>query len=163
MTDIDVHIDEHEPTMTVRGRWDVPVDVLWTLWSDPRRLERWWGPPQYPATVLEHDLVPDGRVSYVMTGPEGDRHHGWWTVVDVDAPHRLEVVDGFADQDGEPDPTLPTSRMVVTIAEHPDGGSEMRMTSYLASREALDELLAMGAQEGLVAALGQVDAIVTDA
>jgi uncharacterized protein YndB with AHSA1/START domain len=162
MTDIDVRIDEHEPTMTVRGHWDVPVEELWTLWSDPRRLERWWGPPRYPATVLEHELVAGGRVSYVMTGPEGDRHPGWWQVVAVDAPHRLEVVDGFADQDGEADLTLPTSRMVVTIAAHQDGGSEMLMVSHLASREALDELLAMGAKEGLVAALGQVDAVLAD-
>jgi hypothetical protein len=32
-----------------------------------------------------------------MSGPEGDRHPGWWQVAAVDAPYRVEAVDGFAD------------------------------------------------------------------
>ena len=34
-----------------------------------------------------------------MTGPDGDKHHGWWEVVAVDPPHRLELEDGFADDE----------------------------------------------------------------
>lgn len=54
------------------------------LWADPRKLERWWGPPTYPATVVEHDLRAGGKVAYLMTSPEGEQHHGWWKVLEVD-------------------------------------------------------------------------------
>ena len=48
-------------------------------------------PPTYPATVLGHDLSVGGRVRYVMTGPEGDEHAGWWHITAVAAPTGLEL------------------------------------------------------------------------
>jgi uncharacterized protein YndB with AHSA1/START domain len=72
---------------------------VWQLWADPRRLERWWGPPSYPATVETHHLVPGGPVTYVMTGPSGQPSRGWWRVTAVDPPKSLET----ADRDGDPD------------------------------------------------------------
>ena len=47
--------------MTITAEFDATVERSWQLWADPRQLERWWGPPTYPATVVEHDLVPGGR------------------------------------------------------------------------------------------------------
>jgi len=45
-------------TMTITSEFDAPIDRVWSLWEDPRQLERWWGPPTYPATVVDHDLTP---------------------------------------------------------------------------------------------------------
>jgi hypothetical protein len=42
-----------------------------------------------------------------MTGPDGDKHHGWWRVHTVDAPRSLEFEDGFADDAGSPNPDMP--------------------------------------------------------
>ena len=94
--------DRDALTMTVKSEFDAPVERVWQLWSNPRQLERWWGPPTYPATVVDHDLSAGGRVSYYMTGPDGDRSHGWWRVIAVDAPSSLEFEDGFADSEGNP-------------------------------------------------------------
>ena len=44
-----------------------------------------------------------------MTGPEGDQHHGWWKVIAVDEPHRLDLEDGFADAEGKPNDSMPTT------------------------------------------------------
>ena len=100
MSTITVEKDTEALSFTITARFDAPLERVWQVWSDPRQLERWWGPPTYPATVTEHDLTPGGRVAYYMTGPEGDRHHGWWEVLAVEAPHRLEFDDGFAEPDG---------------------------------------------------------------
>ena len=52
--------------------------------------------------------MPGGRVSYFMTGPDGDKSAGWWQVLAVDPPNRLELKDGFADDSGTPnDGTCP--------------------------------------------------------
>lgn len=69
--------DERALTMTVSAEFDATVERVWQLWADPRKLERWWGPPTHPATVVEHSLVAGGRVTYFMTGPAGERFHGW--------------------------------------------------------------------------------------
>ena len=51
----------HDPvalTITIVSEFDAPVARVWEVWADPRQLERWWGPPGFPATVAEHDLIP---------------------------------------------------------------------------------------------------------
>ena len=89
MTVTDVRKDPEALTLTITSEFDAGVDRVWQLWADPRRLERWWGPPTYPSTFVDHDLTPGGRVTYYMTGPEGDQARGWWKVLAVEAPHRL--------------------------------------------------------------------------
>jgi uncharacterized protein YndB with AHSA1/START domain len=156
-----VHKDPATRTMTIEAEFPAPVDRVWQLWDDPRQLERWWGPPTYPATVLEHDLRPGGQVSYFMTGPEGDKHGGWWRIVAVDAPRALEFEDGFADSDGNPDPNMPTMIVRVRLAERSEGGTRMEITSTFPSAEAMDQMIAMGMEEGMTAALGQIDELLT--
>ncbi len=149
--------DADARTMTITSHFDAPIDRVWQLWSDPRQLERWWGPPTYPATVTEHDLAPGGTVAYAMTGPEGDRHGGWWRIRAVDPPHALEFEDGFADADGTPSAGAPTAVIRVALSEPPGGGTQMEMTTVWASVEAMEQMLAMGMDDGMTAAVGQID------
>lgn len=159
MTTINIAKDFDALTMTVSATFDAPVERLWQLWSEPRQLERWWGPPDYPATVVDHDLTPGGAVSYFMTSPEGDKHRGWWKVLAVDAPHGLEFEDGFADDDGNPNLELPVSATRVSLAATADGRTAMTIVSTFPSLEAMEETIAMGVEEGLAGAMGQIDAI----
>jgi uncharacterized protein YndB with AHSA1/START domain len=157
-----VRKDPQQLTMTVTADYDVTADRAWQLWADPRQLERWWGPPTYPATVEEHNLTPGGRVNYVMTGPEGDQARGWWNVLEVEAPRLLVVEDGFADETGAPNPAMPTMVMRVEITDRP-GGVTMTIVSRFPSVEAMQQLIAMGMEEGLQQAMGQIDAILAGA
>ena len=61
MTVTNVRKDPEALTMTITAELDASADRVWELWSDPRQLERWWGPTAYPATVEQHDLTPGGR------------------------------------------------------------------------------------------------------
>ena len=144
-------------TMTITAEYDAPVARVWQLWSDPRQLERWWGPPTYPATVVDHDLTPGGTVNYFMTGPEGDRPHGYWRVRAVQAPHRLEFDDGFADESGAPNDEMPVMTIVVTLDEQSAGGTRMAIETRFPSLEAMEQLTAMGMEEGMSLAMGQID------
>ncbi|MGD9695415.1 MAG: SRPBCC domain-containing protein [Thermoleophilia bacterium] len=145
-------------TLTVVADLDAPVERVWQLWADPRQLERWWGPPTYPATVEAHDLTPGGAVSYFMTGPEGDRSRGWWRITSVSPPTSLDFVDGFADADGNPSDTMPTMTVHVTLAAR-DAGTRMEVRSVFDSREQMQQIIDMGAEEGMRAAMGQIDAL----
>ena len=86
MTVIAVHKDPQALTMTIEAEFDASPERVWQLWADPRQLERWWGPPTCPATFTQYDLAPGSRTEYYMIGPEGDKHGGYWEVVEVDAP-----------------------------------------------------------------------------
>jgi uncharacterized protein YndB with AHSA1/START domain len=159
MTVTTVRKDPDALTMTITAELDATVERSWQLWSDPRQLERWWGPPTYPATVVDHDLRPGGRVTYFMTGPEGDKFHGYWEVLTVEPPRRLVLKDGFADDSGAPNDSLPTTTTEVTLRDGDGGGTVMVIEARFPSAEAMEKLLSMGMDEGMAAALGQIDAI----
>ena len=67
MTVTAVRKDPQALSMTLDAEFDAPPERVWELWADPRQLERWWGPPNYPATFTKHDLAPGSRVEYHMT------------------------------------------------------------------------------------------------
>jgi uncharacterized protein YndB with AHSA1/START domain len=152
----DVQKDLDALTMTIIAEFDASAERLWQLWSDPRQLERWWGPPSHPATFTDHDLSPGGRVAYYMTGPEGGRSHGWWRVEEVEAPTRLRFEDGFADADGSPSEGMPTTLATVTLSES-DGRTTMAIEWRFSSREDLEQTIEMGAEQGMKEALAQID------
>jgi uncharacterized protein YndB with AHSA1/START domain len=154
---VDKDLEAH--TLTIVAEYDAPTERVWQLYADPRQLERFWGPPTWPATVIDHDLTPGGRVTYVMTGPEGEKSAGYWDVLEVDAPRRFVVVDGFADDDGQPNPEMPTIHMELVLTERAGGGTTMTVRSTFASAEAMARLLEMGMEEGMRLAMGQIDAV----
>jgi uncharacterized protein YndB with AHSA1/START domain len=162
MSTITIDKDTVAATLTVTARFAAPAERVWQVWSDPRQLERWWGPPTYPATVVDHDLSPGGTVTYFMTSPEGEKYHGWWTITASTPPHALSFVDGFADDAGNPNPDLPTTNTHVTLTDDVDG-TTMVIESRFASPEAMAQLVAMGMEEGLTAALGQIDGLLVAA
>ena len=85
----DVQHDLDTRTLTIIADFAAPVERVWQVYADPRQLEKVWGPPTYPATFVDHDLRPGGRVTYFMTSPEGDKHAGYWEVTAVDEPSEL--------------------------------------------------------------------------
>lgn len=91
-----------------------------------------------------------------MTGPDGTTSHGWWRFLHVDAPRFFEIEDGFADETGKPNTKMPNTRMRVSL-DAIEGGTHMTGISTFSSLEAMEQLLAMGMEEGLKAALGQMD------
>ena len=86
MTVTNVDKDLDACTLTITAEFDAPLERVWELWADPRKLERWWGPPGYPATFVQHDLAPGALVTYFMTGPDAETSRGWWRVTAVDPP-----------------------------------------------------------------------------
>jgi uncharacterized protein YndB with AHSA1/START domain len=162
MTVTAVRKDPEHLTMTLTAEFEATPERVWQLWADPRQLERWWGPPTYPATFTAHDLTPGSRVEYHMTGPEGDQPRGYWNVVEVAPPHRLVFRDGFAHDDGSPNTDLPEMEGRVSIEAIGERRTRMSITSVFATVEAMEQVLAMGAEEGLTQAVGQIDAILAE-
>lgn len=162
MTVTSVHKDPAALTMTLTAEFEASPERIWQLWADPRQLERWWGPPTWPATVTRHDLTIGGRVEYHMTGPDGDTAGGYWNIVEIDPPHRLAFEDGFANDDGTPNDDLPHTEGRVAIEAIGTGRTRMTIESRFPSLAAMEQLVSMGMEEGLALAVGQIDAILLE-
>ncbi len=161
MTVTSVRNDPVNLTLTLTAEFDATPERVWQLWADPRQLERWWGPPNYPATVTALDLRPGGRVEYHVTGPEGDVPENPWEVLEVDPPRKLVFRDAVVDEDDHPVDQGP-STMIVKIEPVQAGRTQMLIESKFHSREALELALKMDMDKGLAWALGQIEAILAE-
>ena len=159
VTSIEKDLDQL--TITIVADFPVPVRRLWDAYTDPRQIERFWGPPTYPSTFLRHDAAAGGRSFYKMTGPERDEVYGCWDWTAADAPNSFSVIDRFADESGAPNTDMPAITMDFAFTAT-DGGSRLTTTSRFESLEQMQQLIDMGMLEGTKEAMSQIDAVLAD-
>jgi uncharacterized protein YndB with AHSA1/START domain len=158
MTVISTVTDPEDLTLTLVAEFAASPDRVWSVWEDPRLLERWWGPPGWPATFTRHDFVVGGESRYHMTGPGGERHHGYWVMSAIERPVRIDFANGLAGPDGEPMAATPPMSGGVTLEATP-GGTRMTAVTRFLDVAQMDTMVKMGMPEGMTAAVGQVDAL----
>lgn len=158
MTVVSSSKDAAALTLTIVADFDAPAERVWDVWADPRKLERWWGPPTWPATFTRHEFTPGGECRYHMTGPEGEKSSGWWRIEALDKPHRIDFRNGLAGDDGEP---VPGTEAMPTYALFEASGSGTRMTvvTNFPSVELMEKMIGMGMREGMSAAMSQIDSV----
>ena len=148
-------------TMTVVADFAATRERLWEAYTDPRQIEKFWGPVEWPATFTRHDVFVGGRSTYFMTGPDGERSAGFWEFLAIDDGKFFEVRDGFADEEGQENPAMPSMRMTFSFEETSDG-SRLVTTTHFGSLDQLEQLLDMGMEEGMASAMGQIDHVLAD-
>ena len=148
-------------TMTVVADFAATRERLWEACTDPRQIERFWGPVEWPATFTRHDVFVGGRSAYFMTGPDGERSAGYWEFLAVEDGTFFEVRDGFADENGEENTAMPSMRMTFSFEDTSDG-SRLVTTTHFGSLDQLEQLVEMGMEEGMASAMGQIDRVLAD-
>ncbi|WP_282847450.1 SRPBCC family protein [Microbacterium oxydans] len=157
----DVITDADNLTMTVVADFAAPIERVWSAYSDPRQLERFWGPPGWPATFTAWDHTVGGRAQYSMNGPRGEKSSGSWEFISIDAPNAFEVIDSFVDENGTPLDGFPAQRMTFAFESTADG-TRMTTTSHFDSVDALEQVVEMGQVEGIKMAMAQLDSVLQD-
>jgi uncharacterized protein YndB with AHSA1/START domain len=162
MTVSSVDKNAEAKTMVITTEFKASMTNVWQLWADPRLLERWWGPPGFPAIFEHHDLTPGGTITYFMSDPEsGDRFDGTWNVVEIDAPFRLVVEDAELEDDGTPSDGNSMTRIEIDIEAAGDT-TRMILTTHFDSLEGMEHAIAGGVLEGMTACMSQIDALIAE-
>lgn len=154
----DVTTDPEALTMTLTADFAAPVERVWDAFTNPRQLERFWGPPGWPATFTAFDFAVGGHAKYHMTGPHGERSRGRWEFLAIDQGSSFSMLDAFADESGEPVADMPATRMVFAF-ESTSAGARVVSTSYFPSAEALEQLVSIGMVEGMTMGVNQLDRV----
>ncbi|MFT4110823.1 SRPBCC family protein [Propionicimonas sp.] len=157
----DITKDIEARSLVITAEFAAPATRVWQVYADPRQLERVWGPPSHPATVVEHSLTPGGVVHYFMTGPDGEKYYGGWRVLQVEEPRRFTFEDFFADKSFAPVADLPVSSSEFRFVPV-DGGTRAVFTTTYETAEALRQVLDMGMEEGATQATNQIDALLAE-
>ncbi len=160
MTVISSDKDVDTLTLSIVAEFDANPEHVWEVWEDPRKLERWWGPPTFPATFTRHDFVVGGESRYFMTGPAGENPKGWWRINSIDRPRRLEFANGLAGDDGEPVPGVEPLSGLMTL-EVVESRTRMTCVTHFADVAQMETMLDMGMQDGMTQAIGQIDSLLS--
>jgi uncharacterized protein YndB with AHSA1/START domain len=143
-------------TLTVVADYPVPQQRLWDAFADPRQLERFWGPPAFPATFTLHDFRVGGRAEYFLALPEGKKWNGSWKFTAVNPISSFEACDG---DDNAGDEDMPAG-MKFAFDTTPTGSS-MTIVTRFSSLGAMEQTIP-GMEEGLRAAMPQLDALLAE-
>jgi uncharacterized protein YndB with AHSA1/START domain len=112
--------------------FNAPLELVFTVWTDPEHLAKWWGPNGFTNTIHKMDVKPGGEFLLTMHGPDGTDYPnkivydevvknkllGWSHGSGNDNdPSQFKVTVQFSAQD---DKTLITMRMVFASKEAKD-------------------------------------------
>lgn len=128
--------------IVITRTFDAPRALVFKAFTDPRHVDRWWGPTGFRNTTLAMDFRPGGRWRYIMHGPDGRDYpnHVHYTV--IDEPGLLEYEHG-----SDPD-APPHFHVTVTFVEE-NGRTTLTMRSLFPSAAARDHVVReFGAIEG---------------
>jgi uncharacterized protein YndB with AHSA1/START domain len=78
-----------------------PRTRVWTAWTDPIQLAKWWGPKGFTNPRCEIDARPGGTLHIDMRGPDGTVYPMSGVVRELVPLERLVFTSGALDEAGE--------------------------------------------------------------
>ena len=162
MSIVSVEKDVDALSFVLVAEFDAPIGRVWELWADPRKLERWWGPPGYPATVSKHDLRPGGELTYSMSGPGGETSRGL-VAGDVVRPADVSRLHGRIRQRRRNTELGAADARGAGATFREEAGTRMELRFVFESREQMEQMEGLGAFEGIPQSVGQMDDVLAQA
>src|SRR6266545_2230370 len=80
--------------------FDAPRDLVWKAFTEPERMQEWWGPKGFKVIASKMDLRPGGTYHYGMKAPDGSRMWGKFVYREIVRPERIVFVNFFSDESG---------------------------------------------------------------
>src|SRR2546425_12602849 len=90
----------HEVVFT--RTFNVPRELMFKVWTDPKHLAQWWGPHGFTNPVCETDLRPGGLIRIHMRGPDGVVHPMAGVYQEIVEPERLVFTSSELVENGNP-------------------------------------------------------------
>jgi uncharacterized protein YndB with AHSA1/START domain len=124
--------------LTFRREYATPRAVVWAAWTEAERFSRWFGPHGATMDPCELDLRPGGRIFFCHRHAEFGEVWVNGEYLVVDAPHRLVLVFGFANEQGASvlrEGFAESSRVEVILDATASGGTAMTVRHTGLSRD----------------------------
>lgn len=84
----------------IRRLFDAPRDVVFSMWSKPEHLEKWWGPTGFTTTTSEFDFRAGGVWTHVMHGPDGKDYPNFIEYTKIESPSMITYANRGGVDDG---------------------------------------------------------------
>jgi uncharacterized protein YndB with AHSA1/START domain len=106
---------------------DAPRDLVWKCFTEPKRMQQWWGSKGVKVVKSEMDLRVGGTYHYAMQTPDGAVMWGRQVYREITPPERLVFINSFSDEEGGLSrhpmaPTWPLEMLSIFTFEEQPGG-----------------------------------------
>jgi uncharacterized protein YndB with AHSA1/START domain len=112
----------NEAVIVMSRTFDAPRDVVWTAFTTPEHVRKWYGGHGFGNPVCEMDVRPGGLWRHVMRTPDGSEYAMEYVFVEVVKPERLVWKNA---RDGKPPPGQLNVLNTVTLE---DAGTKTEWT-----------------------------------
>jgi len=137
--------------------FDAPRDLVYTVFTDPTLIPRWWGPRNVVTRVEAMDVRPGGAWRYVHTDESGGEVAFSGVYREVVAPERLVQTFNF-------EPVGPGHEVIETTVFEVLAGGRTRVTSHqvYTSTEDRDATIESGMESGWSASIERLNEVLDD-
>jgi uncharacterized protein YndB with AHSA1/START domain len=145
-----------ERTIVIERVVDAPRELVWSVWTDPDEVAKWWGPEHFttPRESIEFDLRPGGVCRMTMVGPDGEEYPNDGHFGVVEPPERLSFAEEITEN-----PMIESGETTVEFVELDERRTKLVVTSRLVCAE---ELVAM-AKAGWAGQLNKLEVLLAAA
>jgi uncharacterized protein YndB with AHSA1/START domain len=122
---------EHESSgkekFVINRSFDVPLALMFEMWSDPKHFSKWLPPTGFTMQFLRSDIRPGGSTFYFMSNDAGLKMYGRAVYLTIEKPTRLTYTQQFCDENEKisrhpMSPTWPAT--MLTILELSEEGPD---------------------------------------
>ena len=131
------HPVEETRRLTLSRYYNVPRDLVWTVWTDPVHVAAWWGPFGPDGTSAEIEAAVGGVFFVAMTAPDGSKHPSRGIIQEIDPQNRL-VIAGDTDAPDACGAGLPPRAIITVTFDEKDGGTVLTLDAVFPSGDARD-------------------------
>ena len=68
-----------------------PAEKVFTAFSQPKHLERWWGPKDFRNTFRSFEFKPGGQWHFTMHGPNGRDYPNESEFLEITKPEKISL------------------------------------------------------------------------
>ena len=147
-----------EREVVITRVFDAPARFLFTAYSTPEHVKKWFGPAGWPLTLCEMDFRVGGRYRFAMTGPDGTQGPPFGgEYLEIVPNRKIVYTNGFES------PGAATMTVSITFDED-ERSSRTTLTIHtlFASVAMKNKHLGMGYDQGLAATLDQLADVVAE-
>ncbi len=153
-------VDKENKKIVVEREFAAPISNVWAAWTESQLLDQWWAPKPWKAKTKTIDFKEGGYWLYAMVSPEGEAHWARADFKSVTPKKSFSAQDAFCDEQGNIDHTLPRSLWHNTFSESAQGTLVNIEIKYEQLAD-LEKIIEMGFKEGFIAALENLDELLT--
>ena len=85
---------------TLNRTFKAPIELVWEAWTDPEKLQQWWGPRGFTNPLCIWEAVRGGNIRIDMKAPDGVIYPMNGTMLELQPLRSIIFKSGALDADG---------------------------------------------------------------